>query len=1121
MTHKQLAFLLSLSILSWAGCADQSKKTLLFELVPVSTSNIDFVNRLRESPQQNVLTYEYFYNGAGVAVADFNGDQWPDIYLVSNLEANALYINEQGFRFENTSTISQASGKRGFSTGVSIVDINADGRLDIYICKSGRFDNPDRRRNELLVNMGNNAEGIPLFEEQAKKYGLDIPAYSTQAAFFDYDRDGDLDMFLINHGIDTYDTKDIAQLQKASSPLMGERLFKNENKVFVDVTDSAGIINNKLGFGLGVGIGDLNNDHYPDIYVSNDYSGKDHLYINQKDGTFQEQIRELTNQISFYSMGNDIGDINNDGWQDIINLDMVAAENYGIKTSMSAMNPAQFQALVDAGEHHQYMFNSLLLNNGTTQEGELPFFSNIGQLAGISNTDWSWAPLLFDMDNNGWQDLFVTNGIKRNIRNNDAMKVVNQLNQQVPLASNPNARARLMKQMLDQFPYHQKPNYFFLNYGVLRFYDITQSLYLDSLYSVSSGAAYADLDLDGDLDLIINNADQAAFLLKNNAEKVTPNQALRIQLKGPANNPFGIGAKVSIESDGLAKTKEVYTSRGYKSSVPPVLHFGLGQNPRIEKLSIVWGDGKVEEQRDIQATAITLDYQKATLPQKKQQKKKRLCSKIEDPVLTFAHRENEFDDFARESLLPHKLSNMGPAVALGDVNDDGQLALFIGGAKGQEARLFTKQGEAWRLAGNQDLWASEKAYEDVAACFFDADADSDLDLIVGSGSNEWEQNHPSYQLRLYENKGEGIFSKRTDGFPDIRLSTGVIVAADFDGDGDEDLFVGGRQSPGNYPHPCNSFILKNNSEGGKLQLEDATAEVAPFLKDYGMVTDAIWEDINGDEQMDLITVGEWMSPKILINSDLKLIDQSAAFKLGEEKGWWYSIAAADFDGDGDRDLIAGNLGLNYKYKASKEQAFEIFAKDFDQNGTQDIVLSYYEEDQLVPLRGRECSSNQMPFIKEKFKSYTAFGKATMKDVFGASALASATHFEANNFVHYYFENKENQFFEKRPLAIETQISSINAFAIEDFNADGYLDVICAGNLYGSEVETPRNDASFGQVLLGDGQGNFEVLPYAKSGFRTKGEVRDLVMINNKQDQEKQILLIKNNDHTELFKINKN
>jgi len=925
-------------------------------------------------------------------------------------------------------------------------------------------------------------------------------------------------MFLINHGIDTYDTQDINRLLKEKDPHIGEMLFKNENDYFFEVTQSTGIINNKLGFGLGIGISDLNNDNYPDVYVSNDYSGKDHLYINQQNGTFKEGIDQLTNQISFYAMGNDIADINNDGWQDIVNLDMVAADNYGIKTSMSAMNPEQFSSLVNSGEHYQYMFNSLLLNNGSPNKDRLPFFSNISQLAGISSTDWSWGPLLFDMDNDGWQDLFISNGIKRNIRNNDAMKVVNKLNERLKITHNEQEKAQLMQAMLQQFPYHRRPNYFFLNNGQLNFEDITTQIGMDSLATASNGAAYADFDLDGDLDLIINNVDQPAMLLKNNATAINDNHTLTIELKGALKNPLGIGSKVIIKHRDGILSKEVYTTRGYQSAISPNLHFGFGTAKIVDSLEIIWPDGKTQKLNNIQQDKLVLHYTNAVMDDPKETIATSIFTE-DTTLLTYQHQENKFDDFKRESLLPHKMSNMGPAVAVGDVNNDGTMDVFLGGAKGQSAVLYTQQQDGKFLPTNELIWQTDSHLEDVKAIFLDVDKDADLDLVVGSGSNEWIADHEAYRLRFYENIGQGKFSKNETAFPDIRVSVGAIAAGDFDEDGDEDLFIGGRQIPNQYPLPTDSYLLRNESTSDNIQFKDITTSHAPFLQNFGMITDALWADLNGDKRIDLVTVGEWMSPNIFLNEKEQFINFTKNANLAAEKGWWYSISAADVDKDGDIDLIGGNLGLNYKYKASLKEPFEIFTNDFDQNGSQDIVLSYNAAGSKFPLRGRECSSNQMPFIKKKFPTYDAFGKATMQEVFDPKKLNTATHFEANNFAHCYFENEGNGSFKVQLLPIATQISSINACLIADFDGDAQLDILAGGNLYESEVETPRNDASFGQLLKGNGSGDFQLIPTSKSGLQIKGEVRALLPFKLQNQKQQHILVIVNDDIPKFLQLN--
>ncbi len=1062
--------------------ADTDLAPPLFTSLSPQQTGINFANRLRESPQQNVLTYEYFYNGAGVAVADFNNDEYPDIYFVSNLETNDLYLNQGDFTFQETAAKSGVQGKRGFDTGVTVADVNADGRPDIYLCKSGRFEDTDLRRNELYINNGIDENGIPNFKEAAAEYGLDIPAYSTQATFFDYDRDGDLDMFLINHDIDTYSDDEIVARQNASYNLVGEMLFRNDAGQFTEVTQAAGIVNNRLGYGLGIGVGDLNNDAWADVYVSNDYSGKDHLYINQKDGTFKEKIRELTAHTSFYSMGNDIGDINNDGWQDIVNLDMVAQDNYGIKTSMSAMNPDQFAQLIEQGQHHQYMFNTLLLNNGRVGESD-PYFSDIGQMTGISNTDWSWSPLLFDMDNDGWQDLFVTNGIKRNIRNNDAMKTVRELNAR--MQADPTNRARYMQEMLRQFPYHRKANYFYKNRGNLTFENITKQLAMDSLVTASNGAAYADFDLDGDLDLVVNNVDAPALILQNNSFNTN---YLQIKLNGSRTNSSGVGARVYVRCADTWQSREIYTTRGYLSAIEPMLHFGLGECAKVDELRIHWHDGQAQILTDIKANQrVILDYKNAKEQADFNFLYKNNFKFINKKIIEYRHRENDFNDFKRESLLPHKMSQTGPAMAVGDVNGDGHDDVFVGGAKGFSSALYLQKSDGQMSRSNEGLWASEKEFEDVAAVFLDADSDGDLDLLVGGGSNEWAAGHEAYLLRFYENDGQGIFRKNEAIFPHISVSTGVLSVTDFDLDGDVDVFVGGRQVPGAYPYPADSYLLKNDN--GKFT--NITDEIAPFLREYGMVTDALWTDLNGDNRPDLITAGEWMSPRILMNYSDGFKDETPA-EMTQQTGWWNSLVAADFDGDGDTDLLGGNLGLNYKYKALPDAPFEIYTNDFDESGTQDIVLGYHADNQVFPLRGRECSSAQMPFIKTQFPTYDAFGKATLSEVYSAPKLEQSTHYTARNFANSYFENDGKGGFRVKNLPQLAQVSSINDIFVKDFDSDGHLDLLVAGNLYGSEVETPRNDASIGLLLRGDGKGNFEAVPANESGVRIIGEVRHLL-----------------------------
>ena len=1122
---RHVLFFLSFSLVISCQQDQAPANSALFEPLTAEQTKVHFTNELRESPNRNVLTYEYYYNGAGLAIADFNNDQLPDLYLISNLAPNQLLLNQGNFSFVDATAISNTAGSKGFDTGVTVTDINQDGKLDIYLCRSGRFTNPDRRRNELFVNLGIDKAGIPRFKEAAAEYGLDLEYHSSQASFFDYDKDGDLDLFLINHGIDTYADEEIGRLQQQEGGLAGMKLLRNEDNLFTDVTESSGIIDNALGFGLGLAVGDLNNDSWPDVYVSIDYSGKDHLYINQQDGTFREMINELTNHISFYSMGNDIGDINNDGWQDIINLDMVANDNYGIKTSMSAMNPAQFDRLTSLGLHHQYMYNTLLLSNGLVGQSKAPHFSDIGQLAGISSTDWSWAPLLFDFDNDGHNDIFISNGIKRNIRNNDAVKKVEKMALLVDQTEGEVDKSAYFREALQIFPYHRKANYFFLNNRDLTFTNITEKMGLDTLFTASNGAAYADLDLDGDLDLVVNNVDAPATILRNNSRERAAGNYIQIALQGPAKNSIGIGAKVTVKCDQTEQNKELYTSRGYFSAVEPLLHFGLGKESLIQQVIVLWPDGKQQTLDNVKVNQrLTLQYSEASeTATATQQKEQPPLFKDITARGAFYHRhiENEFDDFARESLLPHKMSQMGPAVAVGDVNGDSLEDYFIGGAKGQVASLYL-QGKNGTFASQQEqIWQKEKHFEDVTALLFDADLDDDLDLIVGSGSNEAPANSSFYQVRFYENDGNGNFAKNEAALPPIRISAGTIAAGDFDGDKDLDLFIGGRQSPAAYPLPSDSYLLRNESEAGSSKFVDITSSSAPFLENFGMVTDAAWVDINADNQLDLVTCGEWMAPRIMINQNGIFTDQTEVAGLPKQVGWWFALNVQDFDQDGDMDLVAGNLGLNYKYKSSLEAPFSIYANDFDASGTIDIVLGYHSENTLYPLRGRECSSNQMPFIKRKFPDYESFGKATLLEVYGQESIQAATNYAATTFATSYFENLGNGVFQVKHLPNQAQVSSVNAILSKDFDGDGFLDLLIGGNLYNSEVETPRNDASVGLFLKGMGDGNFEAVPSHKSGLSIKGEVRDMRFLNLENKETPAILVTKNNDLLQVLEYTTN
>ncbi|MDN5210728.1 VCBS repeat-containing protein [Fulvivirgaceae bacterium BMA12] len=1098
--------------------AVSTKDSTLFELVSASYSGIAFRNSLPESSHMNRFVYEYFYNGGGVAIGDVNNDGLDDIYFTSNLKDNKLYLNKGELRFKDITAVANVKGKKGWATGVTMVDINQDGFLDIYVGRAGRFKDEDRRRNELFINQGVSEGGQPVFTEQAKKYGLDDPSFTTQASFFDFDLDGDLDVFLANHNIEAapVDVELIKELRNTASPLGGNKLLENNNGIFKDITSEAGIHAHMMNYTLGVSISDLNNDGWPDIYVANDYSELDHLYLNQGNGVFEDAIQYAVGHMPNFSMGSDAADINNDGRSDIMSLDMVAEDNYGIKTSMSGMNVDLFQAHVDAGLHHQYMYNALQLNNGCDSNGR-PLFSEIGQLAGISNTDWSWAPLMADFNNDGLTDVYITNGIKRDFRNNDFNIFLRKATQKViDEKKNP---LKYYDQWTRFSPTREKANYAFRNVGDLRFSNVSMEWGLDQV-SFSNGAAYSDLDNDGDLDLVVNNIDSVAFLYENLSNTFKSRHYLKVKLKGSNRNRSGIGTKVTLLHGDTILTREQYPTRGFQSSVTKTLHFGLGEISKVEKLKVVWPDGRWQELENVEANKqLELDYTDAIVLTRgfKANKEAFFTDVTARTTIDFQHRENTFDDFKREGLLPHKMSQLGPALAVGDINSDNLEDIYVGGAFQQAGRLYTQEQEGFFKEQKVPAFEKDKRHEDVASIFFDADRDGDMDLYVVSGGNELEIGNTYYQDRFYENRS-GNLVKNVRAIPAYAFSGGCVISEDYDNDGDQDLFVGGRQMPGRYPNPVSSYIFRNDSRANEIRFTNVSDVVAPMLQDMGMVTDASWADIDSDGLKDLIIVGEWMPVKVLKNINGIYKDITEESGLSGEVGWWNCVSAADFDHDGDLDLVAGNLGLNYKYKASQTNPFEVYASDFDKSGTHDIVLAYHNVGAVYPVRGRQCSSEQMPFIKEKFASYDAFGNATISEVYGKENLELSVQYKATNFATSYIENLGNGRFRIRPLANLAQISSTNTIEVIDVNADSFEDLILLGNLYGSEVETPRNDASYGLCLLGDGAGNFDPLMPDESGLLIAGEVRGMKLVRIKDHMV--VVAAKNKDNLQLVEINK-
>lgn len=1091
----------------------QDNKDTLFSLLPKSHTNIGFTNQLTESEDFNVLKYGYFYNGGGVAVGDLNNDGLNDIYFTGNMVGNRLYLNKGNFEFEDVTESAGVEAMTGWKTGVTMADVNADGLLDIYVCRSGSSV-ASERENLLYINQGNMK-----FTQQAGAYGLNDPGYSTQAAFFDADNDGDLDMWLINHSVQEYAgfSKISANWKNQKNPLFASKLFRNEGGKYRDISEEAGLVNNILSFGLGIGISDFNKDGWADVYISNDYNEQDYLYLNNGDGTFSERLKESIGHTSLFSMGVDIADINNDGLMDILTLDMLPEDNFRQKQVTGSDNFDKYQMLSQSGFYHQIMRNMLQINNGP---GTMPdsariakkvpgvTFSEVGQLAGVSNTDWSWASLFADFNNDGYQDLFVSNGYARDYTNMDFLSFAADEKMKEGQAN----QKMTVQQIIEKMPSAVVKNYIFQNDGQLNFTKRTQEWGLDQP-GLSNGAAYGDLDNDGDLDLVVNNINEVASLYRNNLEtKAKENNFLKVKLAGSDKNKNGIGAMVQLICADKTLSQEMMPTRGFQSSVPHELVFGLGKSA-IKSLQVTWPGGKTQTIENVKPNQIiTLKEEEAVAPSTSPASHPTLFTQT-NWVIDFTHVEDNFVDFKVQRLLPNVLSTQGPHMAKGDVNGDGREDLFICGAKGQESKLYIQQLNGnFRGVAQADI-AKDASAEDTDATFFDADRDGDLDLYVVSGGYCFAANDPSLQPRLYTNDGRGKFSRKIDALPSFFVNASCVEAGDMDGDRDMDLFVGGRVIPGKYPLSPESYLLINN---GKGQFTVETEKLAPQLRTVGMVTDALWLDVNQDKALDLIVVGEWMPIQFYINEQGKLVDQTSTYLQEPSTGWWNRILAEDFDTDGDVDLVIGNLGLNTQMKVSEKQPATLLYHDFDNNGTIDPVLSYYIEGKNYPAFSRDEMVGQMPHLKKRFTSYESFAKATIEDIFSKEELGAARRLIANQFKTSYLENNNGKFI-FRELPLQAQFSPVYAIESMEMNGDGHLDILLCGNLEKTRVATGKYDANYGVVLIGNGKGQFEYLPQYQSGLSLRGDIRDITIVE--KNEQKRVLLSVNNGKTITYGLN--
>jgi hypothetical protein len=1060
----------------------------LFRSLASSRTGIDFENALEEGLNTNILMYEYFYNGGGVAAADFNGDDLVDLYFSANMSPNRLYINKGGLKFVDITGSSAVSGRPGpWKTGVSAVDVNGDDRIDIYLCYSGALP-PEKRANQLFLNMGNDQNGHPVFQDIAPAIGLASTAFSTQSYFFDYDRDGDLDMLLLNHNpknLPLLSETRTASLQAIDDPLIGVRLYNQRDGRFYDVTQSAGISSSALTYGLGIGISDLNQDGFPDFYVSNDYSVPDYLYINQRNGTFKNTLGESVGHISQFSMGNDIADINNDGYPDIITLDMLPEDNRRQKLLLSPDDYSKFDLNERSGFYRQYMRNMLHLNHGNGS------FSEIGQLAGISNTDWSWSALLADYDNDGWKDLYVTNGYLRDYTNLDFINYMNDFVQ-----SSGQLNREDVIGIVQEMPSSDISNYMFRNRGGINYDDITSQWNLKEVAN-SNGAAYADLDNDGDLDLIVNNINQKAFVYENLTADGNHGNYIQLRLSGSRSNSKGIGAKVIIYTGDIRTYHEVFPFRGYQSSVDPIVHAGLGEAEQIDSLVIIWPDGMAQMEKDIDANQrIIIEHGDAGMRWKSSPE-----STKDSPIFTeqyspieYTHRIRDIRDFDRQPLLLSEISRRGPAMAKGDINGDSQDDLLIGGTDGQSPKLFIQKRNGTYRESDLPRFGGSGSSEDCDLALFDMDNDGDLDLYVAKGGYEnFNPGDPVLRDLIYANNGGGDYSIFEDGLPELKYNSSCVRIADVDRDGFQDIFIGGGVQPGNYPVAEPSFLLRNDGAGN---FNDVTSISAPGFGSIGMVTDASWVDMNGDEWPDLVVVGEWMPIRIFINREGQLVDESASYLDNEYRGIWNALHVEDLNGDNLPDLVVGNIGTNIQFKVTDDFPATMHYKDFDNNGSIDPIFSYYIDGVLYPYITRDELKRQLASVGNKYTSYASYADESLYDVFSEELLKDAKELHINTTETVVFLSENGKEYRRVALPPEAQFAPVHTITLIDYNQDGHKDLLLCGNDERLKLRLGEIDANYGFLFQGDSSGQFTYVDQLKSGLKIRGDVRDVEVIGD-------------------------
>ncbi len=1075
------------------------KATKLFERISSDVSNITFSNTLKEdvSTLENLFDFDYFYNGAGVGIADINNDGLQDIFFAGNQVPNKLYLNKGNLEFEDISETAGINKGKYWANGVTFADVNSDGLLDIYVSQGGPRQAPERK-NLLYINLGENR-----FRESAQQYNLADTGISTQSVFFDYDNDGDLDCVVSNenelYGLDPQrffaNMKNSKILEKSSV-----QLYESQNGKFKKVTKKAGLL--QAAFGLGITVSDINNDGLLDVYVANDYYVPDAMYINNGDKTFTDSIKEYTKQVSFYGMGVDIADINNDGLQDIFVLDMAASDHVRSKTLMASMNESRFDLLTkDLGFQYQYMFNSLQLNIGNSS------FSNVVQQSGMAKTDWSWAGLLADLDNDGDRDVYVTNGYRKYALDNDLQNQVRE----VQRAFKGNVPIEAKQKLYNAMPTEKLSNVVFENKGDLAFKQVGYQWGL-SVPSYSNGGAYADLDNDGDLELVVNNIDDQALLFKNLSIENKVGNYLRVKLKGSTSEPF---AKVTISYDGKTQVYESKRARGYLSATEDIAHFGLGDVEKVDEVVVTWLSGSKMIYNNVKAnTLLKSSEAEATLKATPvfenfyNIEEYAFAKAKTNKGINFIHKENSFNDFKKEVLLPYKQSTLGPYMSKGDVNRDGLEDFYVGGPSGQLGVLFI-QGE--NSFEGTPLPKLSIVQEDMESLFVDVDGDKDLDLIVLSGGTEFVEDSKAFQNRVYINDGNATF--KLQALDNGLFNSKTIATLDFDQDGDQDLVIGNRIKPQHYPEFQASQLLENRNG----IFVDVSQEKANGLLDFGMVNKVITTDFDNDGDQDFIAVGEWSGIGIFKNDDGFFKNVSPSYGLDALKGWWFTITETDVNNDGLPDYVVGNIGDNIKYKASDKKPFKVFASDFDENGTFDLVLSNDYNGSYVPARGKECSTQQMPFISEKFETYESFANATLDEIYG-DGLADAYSAEATTFSSVLLMNGGEDSFEVTKIPSYAQIAPILSFASMDVNGDGYEDLVGIGNIFETEVETPRYDGGKGVVLISNKKNGFNVITSVDSGLYVDGNAKSLLHLNTGNAGNDLLVVGVNDDALQIFEV---